>query len=1079
MVQKNNRLKLGVEPRLDNSLLLGKYMLSLFGVQSLEELASNMKSPNLEGWDEENVSYYCRVLCNQLERWAGMVRVEDVVRYDRHIYEYTLQINEYRQDKVIWKYFQWLELLFTEVYLDKYFSDREGLVKDINRFRKNDFLQNNDYYTEPFFREITAEQLNKISVWCATGSGKTLMMHVNMLQLRYYADLHGMVYNNTLLITPKESLSAQHVGEMELSGIQVQVFSKKGGGLYKDQYVQVTEITKLADEDGELKVNVDFFEKNNLVFIDEGHRGASGDSWKKLRDKLSEAGFCFEYSATFGQSIAAEGNKKKRNELLWEYGLATLFDYSYKYFYEDGYGKDFVTRNVKVMTDAAQEYLYMLGGLLGFYEQLRLYNDKKEELMSFNIEKPAAIFVGNTVKSAKSELSDIVRLVQFFQQFTTETDKTIEGIKALLRGEDGLVDAEGYSIYKDAFAYLRELNMDASKVYGDMMTSIFNSSLYGVQLHLDRIAGVDGEIGMRMGNSSYFGVINVGNPADVVKACASFVHTDVRDYNRSSLFENINKKKSTINILIGAKKFTEGWSSWRVSTMCLLNVGQGDGSEIIQLFGRGVRLKGYGFSLKRTCKLDKGQCPDEVPGHIGILETLNIFGLKADYMDEFSRIIKDEGVEVNVHDKVKVELPLMPNVVDLEKKRLKYLCLKKGKKYIKDVPLLRLDMDATIAASPVVVDRYSQIKTFSSSKSEKISQTITKDEAKLGEEQLALIDWTKLYVDLCEYKRQRGMYNLTMQLQTLKEVAANTSWYILYVPKSSLIWDDYLRVSSMWQEILTTLMQGYIDKYYKNHKSIWVNHNLETVSLTSEMAGLDEKVLVQIDKGMYDDFKQTLELIKSQLENRSFASTIRIGYGFLALYFSRHLYSPLMYYNGKLKDENGNQLIEISPVALVDSEFEFVNKLTEYVNSMPKVLEDHEVYLLRNQSKTGVGFFAEAGFYPDFILWIVKGRHQYVSFIDPHGLGRAKGFADPKVQLFQMLQHETEPEIGDKNLSLNSFILSPTRFGEVMRWGLVVKPEATIEDVKNMFVDHHVYFMKEDGRYIDKMIHAILTSGIV
>ena len=34
-------------------------------------------------------------------------------------------------------------------------------------------------------------------------------------------------------------------------------------------------------------------------------------------------------------------------------------------------------------------------------------------------------------------------------------------------------------------------------------------------------------------------------------------------------------------------------------------------------------------------------------------------------------------------------------------------------------------------------------------------------------------------------------------------------------------------------------------------------------------------------------------------------------------------------------------------------------------------------------------------------------------------------------------------------------------------------------DVKNMFVDHHVYFMKEDGRYIDKMIHAILTSGIV
>lgn len=125
MVQKNNRLKLGVEPRLDNSLLLGKYMLSLFGVQSLEELASNMKSPNLEGWDEENVSYYCRVLCNQLERWAGMVRVEDVLRYDRHIYEYTLQINEYRQDKVIWKYFSgWSFFLQKFIWINTFLTEK-------------------------------------------------------------------------------------------------------------------------------------------------------------------------------------------------------------------------------------------------------------------------------------------------------------------------------------------------------------------------------------------------------------------------------------------------------------------------------------------------------------------------------------------------------------------------------------------------------------------------------------------------------------------------------------------------------------------------------------------------------------------------------------------------------------------------------------------------------------------------------------------------------------------------------------------------------------------------------------------
>ena len=53
----------------------------------------------------------------------------------------------------------------------------------------------------------------------------------------------------------------------------------------------------------------------------------------------------------------------------------------------------------------------------------------------------------------------------------------------------------------------------------------------------------------------------------------------------------IKSERSTIHILIGAKKFMEGWSSYRVSTMGLLNVGKTEGSQIIQLFGRGVGLE--------------------------------------------------------------------------------------------------------------------------------------------------------------------------------------------------------------------------------------------------------------------------------------------------------------------------------------------------------------------------------------------------------------------------------------------------------------------------------------------------------
>jgi hypothetical protein len=51
---------------------------------------------------------------------------------------------------------------------------------------------------------------------------------------------------------------------------------------------------------------------------------------------------------------------------------------------------------------------------------------------------------------------------------------------------------------------------------------------------------------------------------------------------------------------IGSKKFIEGWDCWRVSAMGLMHVGRAEGTQIIQFFGRGVRLKGYVWSLKRS-----------------------------------------------------------------------------------------------------------------------------------------------------------------------------------------------------------------------------------------------------------------------------------------------------------------------------------------------------------------------------------------------------------------------------------------------------------------------------------------------
>lgn len=124
-------------------------------------------------------------------------------------------------------------------------------------------------------------------------------------------------------------------------------------------------------------------------------------------------------------------------------------------------------------------------------------------------------------------------------------------------------------------------------------------------MSVERIKGLTGEIALRVGaDSQPFGVINVGDTPKLAKLCESNGLKVTELEFADSFFQSINQKNSTITVLIGSKKFTEGWNSWRVSTLALMNVGKSEGSQIIQLFGRGVRLKGYGFSLKRSSRAE-------------------------------------------------------------------------------------------------------------------------------------------------------------------------------------------------------------------------------------------------------------------------------------------------------------------------------------------------------------------------------------------------------------------------------------------------------------------------------------------
>lgn len=1082
---KIQRIKHAVPQTLSNSLVLNRFILSLFGTKSMQELSENLRDPAYEGYTEDGISVFAEQLKARL--YVGHEITEEMLlEYDHNIFKHTQEISKTRDKTIRWKYFQYLSLLFTEIYLDRYFTNKEKLLEDIRKYHT--FVFNNDPLTNHEIAEFTENDLNKLAFWSATGSGKTLLMHVNILQFKHYLKRAGKKVNKTILITPNEGLTTQHIVEFEQSSLEAAQFNKsQASGLFSGMNIDIIEITKLAETDGDKTVAVDYFENNNLVLVDEGHRGSSGDKWKSYRDKLSTEGFAFEYSATFGQAISSVSSPGKKKEMLAEYAKATLFDYSYRYFYNDGYGKDYQILNMTETWDANNLHTYLTACMLNFYEQLRLYIDRGVELRPFLIERPLAIFVGSSVTASgtvsEKENSDVVTILQFFQRFIKEASESVRNIKNLLEGIDGLVNKNNNSIFTRSFRYLRNLkDVTPEQIYEDVLKTVFHSNVTGAVLHLDNLRGLDGEIGMRVGNGEYFGVINVGDSAKLTAKCVEAgINAMAKDYTDRSLFETINTTDSKINVLIGSKKFTEGWSSWRVSTMGLMNVGRSEGSQIIQLFGRGVRLKGYKMSLKRSSALDSSLQPDSKPKNLQTLETLNIFGIKADYMDQFKSILEEMGLPSNDSDYEEVILPVLP-VVDLSNKRLKYLKVKDGLDFKKSV-IVDIVPNMLDKVSPVCLDLYAKIQAMGSIKGFNDSGSIV-NKAVFTQKHLSFIDWNKAYFDIIDFKNEKAWYNMNISANALKEIiSTSSSWYELLIPEPAMEFSNYRNCVSLWQSVVTALLKGYVEKAYNNIKSKWMSGNVVVDYLDSSHPNFEKEYQLLIHKDLSDFYEKILQ-IKEELANNRFLKTVQVGSGhnFDILHISGHLYQPLLYINGNdttFIGENGTSLIEIRPVPLNIGEKDFLMDIQHFADSEAgkDFMQDKELYLLRNKSRKGIGFFDASGFYPDFIVWLIVGEHQYVSFVDPKGILRLQQFSDDKIQLYRKIK-DMERTLNDSNITLNSYIIANTPVKDVRNWAEFEGRTIIEKDIIDKFNNHHIYFQREQKEvYVRYMLNSMMKNG--
>ena len=986
--------------RLQSRLALHRFICREFGYDDMDAMLERLDYAQGELVSEGESDY-----AQSLHPHPARARVtpDQFAEYDANIAAHSRRLRMTEEHGRTWKPHQYLALLFTEHYLHRYFDDPEALCADLNHAKAS-------HRPTVGMPDYTVEDLHTLAFQSATGSGKTLLMHAHILQYRHYLDRAGKRLNNIVLVTPNEQMSGQHEREMRESGLRARLFSSEASSdLFTS--VEIIDLNKLAEKKGVKRVAVTDFGDDNLVLVDEGHLGASGKAWRERRRELASGGFAFEYSATFNQVAGRD------NDLLNAYGKCLLFDYSYRRFHADGYGKDYAILNLPGGVQDENSDMYLLGCLLTFYQQYRIWRDKGALWKAFNPAKPLWVFLGKTVtgssKADQATRSDVIRILNFLGWVLAHGEDVRHMIQLLLAGDSGLLDSTGNDYFSGRFSHLPS----GEDLYDDLCETLFHGA---GRLHVVYLTAGEGELHLRTADNDPFGVVNVGDSAKLYSLLTDSPNPDF-DVDREMgfaerLFANVDRQDSTVNIVIGARRFIAGWNSWRVSTMGLMHVGVGEGPEIIQMFGRGVRLKGYDMSLKRHREIGR-ELPED-SDELAELEKLYIFGLRANYMQAFRDLLEKEGMNA---EQETFRLPITWNFA--KKTDLKLIRLKDDRNY-------HLSAERPVLPGPddnnrmVTLDLYSRLQSVASNGAA-FSEETEQNSVNLTS-YAAFFNTARIYERLLSRKQQKGWHNLVIERRTVEQLLQSDGWYDLYMPQDRLNATGFGQMRGL-ENIAVDLITEYADNFWRRQRRRWEHDEIEIVTLEEDDPNnvLTHELSVDVteDQLVKDAGELAYNIREGQCDElKDWYRNLNIG----IIRSQAHAYQPLLY-------ARKDRIVTVQPVPLDENERRVVEGLEDLARTGDSCLQGKELFLIRNLTRgRGVSFFDDFGYYPDFIVWLKDDEQQHVLFLDPKGLSRFGQRERKKVLLHhEIAEIEERVRENDPDVYLRAYILSVTPASEI------------------------------------------------
>lgn len=880
------------------------------------------------------------------------------------------------------RYYQVLALLFTECF----FADQ----------------QQSDGYN----KSNEQEEQRMLAYWMATGSGKTHIMHLNILQYLHHFCKNDNARLQIFLTTPLANLIKQHERELE-------PYIRK----LNDTYNNRIELT-LDTTQGLLQKDDDYFQLpdngdiRRLILADEAHIGLTSQQsskFRELRNRLNVGNsFLFEYSATF-HNIATE--------LKEEYDNAIIYRYDYARFYGDGYGKDHYFKPIAAdtVTDESEEKIKdnLAECLRVMEEKLQTFNRIQQDGQYDNdltVHRPLMAFMGHTVENPsdegeKDEVSDIQQVLDYFAALdATERQK---------------------------------------------FRAIFGGDIIG-PLVVARNPENNSELLLSYGDGEKWGMINVGDAVGFYNSIENNrIETRVESIANPHLhFENLDNETSPINVLIGSRKFAEGWNSYRLSVIDLINLGSSKGNLIIQIFGRGVRLQGKGGDGKRRYIEHNPDYyllrrPGDTEADIRRLETLTVFSLRRSYLERFLEEVQKGGVQPLHTFKIQVNPRLFEvdgnTSVCFENYRHKLSIFKPGNTVGNGIKQVTFD-------SGEIHYTYLENGTEKSGTINRWRKLTLDYRTDKGENAL------NVYENLRQNNEKYSCYLNRAKLTTVIHRESEKNQMQLYSKENrepaitdflSLVEDiRYLEQGQdpiAWTDRLNRQVVIDVTRKLRNRINAHINRTnyvyeplkredfIYEYTVTKEFPTQDalDAFLKQVENAESDALQENPH---SQLKNKLRLSLPR-GH--------RHIYLPLI--RPQEETENEHRDVKVSPDRLNAGEKKFVENLTEYIKLHYRRNERYEFYLMRNAQKIGIYLESDSGsYYPDFVLWVLDLQQEitHILFIDPKG---QRGIIDdrtldyqnhPKVKLTRKSEDKTliifEKQLETKEnqkFCLNSFLL--------------------------------------------------------